>query len=159
MNRFSQKPLMLLFLCVVSLSACKKDSDDEKSNTEKLTVSAWKYEKAEVDLDKDGDGDTPIPDSEIEACERDNIIVFKADGTGTIDEGPSKCNTSDPQSMGFTWTFKDGEKIINFPTAIVAGVDGDVTVKSITETNMVLAKTIIYPGVPLPVNVILTLKH
>ena len=141
------------------LTACKKDDDKAKTNTEKISLAAWKYDKAEIDANKDGTGDFPVPDSEIEACERDNLITFKADNTGTIDEGPSKCNSTDPQSMPFSWAFKTNETVINFPTAIVAGVDGDVTIVSLTESAMVLKKAV--DGVPVfgSANIILTLKH
>ncbi|HTE26403.1 lipocalin-like domain-containing protein [Flavitalea sp.] len=163
-NRFPQSILMLL-IGSMCLTACDKDDDKdkEKTNTEKITLAAWKYDKASLDVNKDGTGDIPVPDSELEACERDNLITFKADNTGTIDEGPAKCDPSDPQSIGFTWTFKNNETVINFPTAIVAGVDGDVTIVSLSETSMVLKGEI--DGVP-PIisptgtaNIILTLKH
>ena len=164
-NRFPQSLLMLL-ISSMCFTACDKDNDDEdkeKTNMDKITLSAWKYDKAMLDVNKDGTGDIPVPDSELEACERDNLITFKADNTGTIDEGPSKCNSSDPQSLGFTWAFKNNETVINFPTAIVTGVDGDVTIVSLSETSMVLKGEI--DGVPVFIapsgtaNIILTLKH
>ena len=163
-NRFPQS-LLVVLIGSMCFTACSKDSSEnkEKTNTDKLTLAAWKYDKAMLDINKDGTGDIPIPDSELEACERDNLITFKADNTGTIDEGPSKCSSTDPQSLGFTWTFKNNETILNFPTAIVAGVDGDVTIVSLSETSMVLKGEI--DGIP-PIisptgtaNIILTLKH
>jgi hypothetical protein len=163
-KRFPQSLLMLLIggMC---FTACDKndDKDKEKTNTDKITLAAWKFDKASLDVNKDGTGDFPVPDSEIEACERDNLITFKADNTGTVDEGPTKCATSDPQSVPFVWTFKTNETVINFPTAILAGVDGDVTIVSLTETSMVLKREV--DGVPVllsptgKANIILTLKH
>jgi hypothetical protein len=163
-NRFSQS-LIVVLIGSMCFTACSKDSseDKEKTNTDKLTLAAWKYDKAMLDINKDGTGDIPVPDSELEVCERDNLITFKADNTGTIDEGPTKCNSSDPQSVGFTWAFKNNETVINFPTAIVAGVDGDVTIVSLSETSMVLKGEM--DGVPPiiapsgSVGIILTLKH
>jgi hypothetical protein len=159
------QPALLILVAGITFSACKKDGDEEKAktNTEKLTLAAWKYDKAELDVDKNGTGDLPIPASAIDACEKDNLITFKANNTGTIDEGPTKCNSSDPQSLPFTWAFKTNETVINFPTAIVAGVNGDVTVVSLTETAMVLKGEI--DDVPVIIaptgkaTVILTLKH
>jgi hypothetical protein len=159
MKKWFQQPALILLLGSLSLSACNKDDDNkEKTNTEKITLSAWKYDKAEIDSDKNGTPDAPVPSGVVEACEVDNTITFKTDNTGVVDEGATKCETSDPQSSSFTWTFKNNETIINFPTAIITNVDGDVIVKSITETSMVLSKEVEFP--PLGTyTVFLTLKH
>lgn len=162
MKKWIQQPAMVLVLGGLCLAACSKSGSDEKSktNTEKISASAWKYDKAEVDLNKDGTADSPIPNGYLSTCETDNLITFKADGTGTIDEGPTKCDVTDQQSVGFTWTFKNNETILNFPTAIITGVDGDVIIKSITETSMVLQKEVtLTTPLPINANVILTLKH
>jgi lipocalin-like protein len=162
MKNWLYQPAVALLIGGLCFSACKK-GDNDKTNTEKISLAAWKYDKAEIDINKDGTGDLPVPDSQIEPCEKDNLITFKADGTGTIDEGATKCDQSDPQSMPFTWTFKTNETVINFPTAIVAGVDGDVTLVSLSETAMVLKKEVDgFPVIIAPTGkatVILTLKH
>jgi hypothetical protein len=165
MKKWFLPSTLVLFVGSVCFTACNKDDDNDKAktNTDKITLAAWKYDKASLDVNKDGTGDFPVPDSEIEACERDNIITFKADNTGTVDEGSTKCDPSDPQSVGFAWAFKTNETIINFPTAILAGVDGDVTIVSLTETSLVLKREV--DGVPVllsptgKANIILTLKH
>lgn len=161
MKKWIQQPALILLLGSLCFGACGKDNDDddkEKTNTEKITLSAWKYDKAEIDADKNGTGDTPIPSGLLESCETDNTITFKTDNTGTADEGATKCDPSDQQSTSFTWAFKNNETIINFPTAIITGVEGDVVVKSITETSMVLSKEITFSPFPAS-TVILTLKH
>ncbi|MHA4845097.1 lipocalin family protein [Flavitalea antarctica] len=166
MKKWFTRSAVILLSASICLTACDKNDDNDekaKTNTDKLTLAAWKYDKASLDVNKDGTGDVPVPDSEIEACERDNLITFKADNTGTVDEGPTKCASSDPQSTGFLWTFKTNETVINFPTAILAGVDGDVTIVSLTETSLVLKREV--DGVPVFIspsgtaNIILTLKH
>lgn len=163
MRKWLFQPAFILAISSISFAACNKNDDKEKSNTEKISLSAWKYDKAQIDINKDGTGDLPVPEDEIEACEKDNLITFKADNTGIIDEGGSKCDPSDPQSMPFLWTFKNNETIINFPTAIVTGVDGDVTLVSLSETSMVLKREV--DGIPVIIspsgtaNIILTLKH
>lgn len=162
MKKWIQQPAMVLVLGVLCVASCSKSDSDEKgkTNTDKISASTWKYDKAEIDANKDGTADTPIPAGYLEACETDNLITFKADGSGTIDEGPAKCDPTDPQSLAFTWTFKANETILNFPTAIITGVSGDVTIKSLTETSMVLVKDVsITTPFPANVNVILTLKH
>ncbi len=159
MRKYLQAPAMVVLLASLFLTACDKDNDEptEKTNTQKLTVSAWKYDKLMLDQNRDGTGDVSL-DSEVDACEKDNVIKFAANGSGTVDEGPSKCDPQDPQSTGFSWTFKENETVINFPTSIVAGVDGDVKLLSLTETSMVLSRTEDVPPLG-PLTVILTLKH
>jgi len=162
MKKWFLHPALILVTGSLCLNSCKKDDDKAKTNTEKITLAAWKYDKAEVDINKDGTGDFPVPESEIEPCEKDNLITFKANNTGTVDEGPTKCDASDPQSMPFIWTFKTDETVINFPTAIVTGVDGDVTIVSLTEASMVLKREVDVPVLISPsgkANIILTLKH
>lgn len=155
-------PIFLLALSVFTITACSKDdsSSSPKTNTEKISASAWKYDKAGVDLDNNGSGETPLPAGTLEACETDNLIIFKADGNGTIDEGPAKCDPGDPQTTPFTWTFTSGETVINFPIAVIAGVDGDVKILALTETKLELSKQIpAGGGIPLPVTIVVTFKH
>jgi hypothetical protein len=160
MNSFP-KPALMLLLTAASFTACQKDDDDEdsKTNMEKITLSAWKYDKASVDTDKNGTADSDLPPGFVEACDTDNTLTFDDDGTGIIDEGATKCNTSDPQSTSFTWSFTAGETKINFPTAVFYGIDGDVTIKTLTETKLELMKEVTIPSLPSSVNIILSLKH
>jgi hypothetical protein len=162
MRHYFKAPVMAALLTSFVFTACDKNDDKEepaeKTNTEKISLSAWKYDKLMIDQNGDGTGDFPL-DSEIEACEKDNLITFSANGTGTVDEGPSKCDPQTPQTFGFTWSFKENETIINFPTSVVAGVEGDVKLVSLSESSMVISRTEDF-GVPLGVlTVILTLKH
>ncbi|RYY14646.1 MAG: hypothetical protein EOO04_29900 [Chitinophagaceae bacterium] len=157
MKRMLQFPVMAVFLVTSLFVSCKKDDDGPKSNTEKLALAPWKYDKVMVDQDNNGTGDVP-GDTQVEDCDKDNLITFKANGTGNIDAGADKCDPQDPQQTAFTWTFKNNETIINFPTAIVEGVDGDVKLISLTESSMVVSKSIDFPPFG-SISIILTLKH
>ncbi|MET0300965.1 MAG: lipocalin family protein, partial [Flavitalea sp.] len=157
-------PTILMASALLSLAACKKKNgeDPPPTTSENITASAWRYDKAEVDIDLNGTADFPIQESMLESCERDNILTFRSNNTGTIDEGAEKCDASDPQSLDFTWTLSADEKTINFPTAILAGVDGDVKLVSVSATSMVLMKETEVPPLVSPsgkANIILTLKH
>lgn len=49
--------------------------------------------------------------SALPACNKDNQYKFKADFTVVIEEGPSKCNSADPQIISTgTWEFFDNDK-------------------------------------------------
>jgi hypothetical protein len=67
--------------------------------------------------------------AEEDVCEHDDVMTFKADGTFSTDEGPDKCDDSDPQIGTGTWvlnavgdslTMKDDSAPKGVPTKIVA---------------------------------------
>ncbi len=44
--------------------------------------------------------------SSLKACKKDDRFVFRANGTYEVNEGPTKCSSSDPQILtSGTWTF------------------------------------------------------
>lgn len=75
------------------LGSCKK-SAAEKSKAELLTQSAWKIVKGE---EKTGAGAWTDYTGSLSPCEKDNNIVFRNTGTFEINEGATKCNSTDPQ--------------------------------------------------------------
>jgi hypothetical protein len=108
-------------------SSCKKD-DDDPSNTDKITgknfvMTAWTIDPP-VDI-----GAGPFSDlfALLPACTKDDITVFNADGTMTLDEGASKCEQGDPQTTSGTWSFIDNE------TKLSTTVDGNTQVMDIVE--------------------------
>ena len=74
---------------MVSIQSCKKD---EGASSAELIVGSW----VQVNATDDGDTTWNDPD-EWAPCEKDDITIFKADGTFTIDEGATKCDPDDPQ--------------------------------------------------------------
>ncbi|HKB43322.1 MAG TPA: hypothetical protein VKC90_03000, partial [Chitinophagaceae bacterium] len=74
---------------------------------------------------------------------KDNIYTFVAAGTGTIDEGPSKCNVSDPQTNPFTWNFLSNETMLHISTVLFTGGSNDFTLVSLTATQLVASQN--YP--------------
>ncbi|MDP4150396.1 MAG: hypothetical protein Q8927_01390 [Bacteroidota bacterium] len=79
---------------------------------ELLTHSPWKYEKAGFDSDEDGVFDALDPS--IAGCEVGNTVVFKPDGTGSLQSGLIKCKVSDPDSLPFIWAFSNNDSSIYF---------------------------------------------
>lgn len=149
--------LLALVLSAGFLAQCGK-KDAGPSKTELITSASWTHDKSGVDVNADGFIDTSLPPGYVNDCDKDNIITFKADGTGTLDEGPTKCDPGNPQTSPFTWSFKNGETVINFPTALVAGFDGDVKILRLTANDLDLQKTINIGG-STTVDVILEMKH
>jgi hypothetical protein len=158
----------VIFLSSVAMAlftiGCSKDNDDDDNGPSErmqlITSAAWKYDNAQIDINGDENGDQALPPGLLEDCDKDNIITFNSDSTGTIDEGPTKCDVSNPQTVPITWEFKDNEKVINIPENIFGSFSGDAKIKTLTATKLTLVKQVqITDPIPATVNVILDLKH
>jgi Lipocalin-like domain len=133
------KPILaiLLFssLCFI---ACKKSSTHVKTNTELITQTSWKFDNATV---------SGVDVSAfLEACETDNILVFTSTGTGTVDEGATKCNSGDPQTNPFTWNFTTNETVLHVSTVLFSGGSSDFNIVTLSETQLVLSQNIDVSG-------------
>ena len=143
-------PKLFNFIIAASLlfvAACSKSSS--KTKAEYLVTSAWKYSAAGLDLDGNGSIDVIAPVSLVEACLTDNTITFKSDKTGSIDEGPSKCDASDAQVTPFTWELKElsnNETQLVLSTSIVVGIGNDAKILELTDSKFVLTKTLTVAG-------------
>ena len=149
----------LPILLVTAFVGCKKDSSESATRTELITKATWKYDNAWVDLDKDGKADSQVPAAYLSACQIDNTITLKKDGTGTMDEGASKCNETDPQTASFTWAFADNEGTVSISANVIAGMGGDLKITTLNDSKLQLQKEVIITGFPSSVNLILDLKH
>jgi hypothetical protein len=77
-----------------------------------LTHAPWKYEKAGFGSEDNGVFDALDP--RIAGCEKDNSVIFRMDGSGTLQEGAIKCKLSDPDSLPFMWSFQNNDSTIYF---------------------------------------------
>ncbi len=150
---------LLSFLFFAACSKSDEKSNTAKTKTELITTSTWKYSTAGIDQNGDGTKDFDLPAGILEDCDTDNILTFKSDSTGIVDEGPTKCDAANPQSTAFTWSFKNNETEINFSTAIFPGIGGDAKIIELTDLKLTLSQQVTIPGIPLPVTVILVLVH
>ena len=140
-------------LLIIAALSCKKSSGSSKTKTTYLTQTSWKIQSLGIDANKDGTVDYDITNS-LTACQLDNIYTFKSDGTGTTDEGATKCNSTDPQTTPFTWAFKSNETIMSGNFGIS---NGDANITTLNDTNFVLWRDTTYSATP--VRLYLTLKH
>lgn len=141
---------------------CKKD-DDNNSGDEKMkliTSATWKYDTIGIDGDKNGTIDQALPPGFIDNCDKDNTITFKSDSTGTLNEGATKCNSSDPQTTSFKWWFKENATVLYTPDQIfgTSYFSGDVKIGDLSSTRLRLIKDVTYPPYG-TYTVILDLKH
>lgn len=120
-------------------AACQKDDDGPapKTKTQLLTQASWKFSSATV-------GGTDVS-AAFQACQKDNILTLAAAGTGTLDEGPAKCNAGDPQTSPVTWSWLSGETQLNISTTLFTGGSSTFTLVSLTETQLVVSQSITIP--------------
>lgn len=153
--------LLLICFCV----SCSKDDGPKKSSaSENITSGSWKYDSGGIDIDKNGSIDLALTTiSSIGPCRLDNTATFRNDGTGTTDEGATKCNAADPQTESFTWNFQNNESLLNVGGNGLIGTGGQFRIIALTSTAFSLAKdtsAVLVPGLPASaVSIIVNLKH
>jgi len=143
-------PAFLSFF-VLAVS-CKKSSPDtpaEKTKTELITQSTWKFDNAKV-----GGSDVSAL---LDACDKDNTVTFSSNGSGIVDEGASQCDPSDPATVDFTWIFENNETTLFASAPLFPGGNGNFTIISLSSTQLVLSQNIDISGSTQ--NAIITLKH
>jgi hypothetical protein len=157
-----KKYAFVLFSIGIVVFSCQKDKDNNQQPSSKvqlLTSAAWKYDTVAVDYNKDGTPETAVPSGYLVSCDLDNNITFKTDSTGILDEGATKCSSTDLQTTPFKWWFKENETVLYSPDPIFGGLSGDVKVKVLTSSKMQVIKEVTLPGLPTTVNIVLDLKH
>lgn len=127
---------------VLSLASCKKD-EEVKTKTQLLTAKAWKLTALTVDpAIVNPITQTTITDAYAQRlpCENDDLTTFKDNNTAILDEGPSKCSSTDPQTETVNWSFNSTETIIT--------LDGlDYQLIELTESKMVAKYTENFGGI------------
>ncbi|HLP38829.1 hypothetical protein [Lacibacter sp.] len=134
MLRSTLKLLPLLFLVLVSTNSCKK-KNDQKSKTQLVTERDWKMTKFEVK-----ENNNPWDDllAGQPACDADDRHVFRTNNTYEINEGPSKCVSTDPQIIdNGTWSFGDNETkfIYDGIPFTIDQLDGNTLIISYTDNT------------------------
>jgi hypothetical protein len=96
------------------LTSCKKE-EPIKPKTELLCSSPWKIYEQTINPGIKIVGGATITDvfAQLDPCDKDDLVLYKSNGTATLDEGPTKCDPLDLQTSTFTWTFNlDETKLI-----------------------------------------------
>ena len=94
---------LFITLGVLSFSCKKSDPAPTVSNMD-LISKTWKLTATTINSI---DAYSLLAD-----CEKDNLFVFTKDGNFTEDEGPTKCNASDPQTIETAkWSFPSGSTL------------------------------------------------
>ena len=147
------KKLIVFIICALSFSLIGCDKDDTppvKPKTELLTQSSWKFKAATANGTDISNQNPPFA-----PCRKDNIITFTINGAGTINEGATSCSPA--ENTNFTWNFTNNESTVHFSTALYPNTPNDVTVVSVTETELVISFP--YTAGSITVTVVVTFQH
>lgn len=128
------KTKILPLVFVVLFFSCQKENEPE-SKTSLLTAKAWKFIKIETKTDNLPWFDE-IPF--MPACERDDELLFKTDGSCLYSEGATKCNPMDSDIIDeVRWSFVDNETKIDFDGGVfvIEKLDHTQFIISATETT------------------------
>jgi len=135
---------LLLTISILAIAflftGCGKEKDPApaKTKTQLLSQATWKFSNATV-------GGTDVS-AFLQTCQKDNILTFAAAGTGTVDEGTTKCNAGDPQTSPFTWSFQSSETILFISATLFTGGNSTFTLVSLSETQLVVSQNVTVSG-------------
>ena len=142
MKNYFKLASIMVFALLISLSSCKKD-EETKTTKDYLTAGNWKVTAMTIDpgITVLGIEYTDIYTLFVEACSKDDLIKFNADGTLLEDEGATKCDPDDPQTTNDgTWTLSDDGLTI---TIMYPGDDPEVaTIKTLNGTNLIITSSL-----------------
>jgi hypothetical protein len=130
----------LLCLAIVSLGACKKDSEPvaTPSRTDLLTTPKWKLSTGTVS----GGGLTLPISTIVTACYNDDTFKFNTDKTVVNDAGTVKCNATDPQTQTGSWSFSNSDQTQLQLTVPNTPLNGAFDIKELTSNSLRLTGTL-----------------
>ncbi|SEW50942.1 hypothetical protein [Chitinophaga arvensicola] len=96
---------LVAFLSVLFFTQCKKDKNkpaQDVMNANFLVGKKWQIKAMTITPGFGGETVTDIYKG-MAGCSKDDYVVYYADGTGSEDEGPTKCDENLPQQRSFIW--------------------------------------------------------
>lgn len=101
-----------IMLLAISVLMFRCSDDDETVQVSDLLQGTWQMSGWVVSPPIDV-GAGPVSDLYavlMEDCDKDDLSIFKANGVGEYNEGPTKCDPADPQTVAFTWALQNNDK-------------------------------------------------
>lgn len=100
--KFNLNYALVLILIVLTFAACQKESLTENQ----LTEGSWKGESKMATIQ----GILINLNDSTQACVKDDLTRFMIDGNVEIDDGPLKCDPSDPQTFSLgPWILSEND--------------------------------------------------
>ncbi|MCB2409306.1 lipocalin family protein [Hymenobacter lucidus] len=134
--------IVLSLLLVGSLGSCKKDEVESKAGT--LTGKKWQVTAATVTYTGSQTG-TEDAYKTLEACEKDNYIVFNSNKSLEVNEGKNVCADSEQMAMG-TWDINSDQTKIYINSPELGGSAAvQMDIAELSSSKLVLKNTIVQP--------------
>jgi hypothetical protein len=131
---------MLACMAATLLFSCSKKDEDKTTpvtpSTDKL-VGSWKTIADVADRPVHHWSSTEFTTDlwTLEKdCRKDDLLIFKADGTYATDEGATKCNATDEQTSEASPWKKSGSTL----TITEDGIDYNVTINKLDDSSLVI---------------------
>ena len=124
---------LTLLLIISEYSACKKGATSTKTKTQLITEQSWTLVSYRYNFNSGAwtDGYATIPN-----CQKDNKLSFLSNFEYKLDEGATKCNSSDPQ------IFQQGSwSLLSNETKLSSSYNGTTRVVDIVELDNTSLKT------------------
>lgn len=126
--------LILIAVGAFIFSNCSEESgggggtpEPDPTEMELITADTWKI------VDKVLNNISIF--STLDACEMDNRILFKTNGSGEYLEGATKCDVNDPQSVSMSWAF------LGDSTKMRIDIDSNIVINEITASSLKYTQT------------------
>jgi len=133
--------LLTLFLL---FSSCSKD-ETKSTPASKSALIARNWKQTDLLAAQVGIPEVSVFNTFFEACKKDDIWQFKADGTFTVVEGATKCSPANPDVITTgTWQLTDNENKIVIDD--VSKPAETLTIKELTATSLKISGTQVYNG-------------
>jgi hypothetical protein len=105
------KSTIFLFIATSLAIGCSNKGATRK-DVDLLTATPWKYEKAGFGSGDEGNFDALDP--AIAGSEKENSIIFRKDGTGSIEQTFSQQTAKNKDGFPFMWAFQNNDSTIYF---------------------------------------------
>ena len=125
-----KKPFLKLFFASFVLLftfSCKKNGSS-KSRTELLTQKAWIQSNQEIGIGGNWEVDPEF--ASLEACEKDDQIIFKTSKSIEVNEGTLKCEEATQVGTVGMWNLTDNDTklTLNEETGSITQLDENVLI-------------------------------
>ena len=152
-------PLLFLLLLTLIFAGCEKDEDKEPTKEQLIAAKEWKLSEAKMAGSIMGSAAELDAYIYMQPCQKDNFLKFVSGGKVTLDEGPSKCNTTSSQTQQGNWSINGDILTIDGAILTALGLPSssprNFTIVELTNQTLKLSLnesiTLTIPSIPVPV--------
>ena len=106
--------ILSIALASTSCELFDKDDDKDEDSVKAKIVGTWQLKSLTCDPAIDWFGTTVTNVfAQLPACIKDDLVIIQNNNTYLEDEGTSKCQNSDPQTVSGTWALNPAQTILS----------------------------------------------